>query len=43
MNDFDIAERHGLDLLNIFDNQGKANDNCGIFKVVHYRIHIVAQ
>ena len=33
LNDFEIAERHGLNLLNIFDNQGRANENCGIFSV----------
>lgn len=34
LRDFEIADRHGLKLLNIFDNRGIANENCGIYQVI---------
>ena len=34
MNDFVIAERHNLKKLNIFDDEGRANENCGVFSVI---------
>lgn len=33
VNDYETAELHGLRKLNIFDNRGLANENCGIFAV----------
>ena len=34
--DYETAELHGLRMLNIFDNRGLANENCGIFAVIQY-------
>ncbi len=31
--DFEIAKRHGVKMLSIFDNRGLANENCGEFSV----------
>jgi len=33
VSDFDIAERHNLVKLNIFDDRGNANENCGEYAV----------
>ena len=32
--DFEIAKRHDLKMLSIFDNRGFANENCGEFSVI---------
>lgn len=31
--DFELAQRHGLKMLSIFDSCGLANENCGSFAV----------
>ena len=35
LRDFELAERHKLNMLNIFDDSGVANEHCGEFRV-HY-------
>jgi valyl-tRNA synthetase len=38
-NDYRTAECHQLPMINIFDNQGKANENCGTLAVIrHFRL-----